>query len=144
MKNVIFLGITCGALLFFAACADPKPPYTLKALESQGRGITIAHSTPYNCKILGEVEGKDSIAGRQPTTFEKLRESAMNDLKNNAGTAVGNNKRIMLRINKEAKICQGFVKSAMIEDECSNFPQKSYTFPEAYRIHADIFECGEK
>ncbi|TLD85001.1 DUF4156 domain-containing protein [Helicobacter sp. MIT 11-5569] len=146
MKKIIFLVIVCGVLFFFVGCAAQQLlSYTPKSLEPHGRGITIASSTPYNCRILGEVEGKDSSsAAMQGATLEKLREGALNDLKNEAGAAVGNNRRIMLRITNEASICQGVIKGALKEGECRMFPSNIALSSISYRIHAEIFECGEK
>lgn len=37
-----------------------SPQFKPKQVEERARGITIAKSVLYNCKILGETEGKDN------------------------------------------------------------------------------------
>lgn len=141
-KNTAML--ICGILwsIFFAGCAvvrfEPKP------LEAQARGITLAKGTPYNCKILGEVEGKDSPEGRDGATREKLRESAMNELRNEAYYAMGENKRAILHITKEIALCDIFVSwrvpSKIID--CTNSSSVGGVI--SYTIHAQVFDCGER
>ena len=71
MKNstlsiALKMGMAFGFGLLIVGCGDPVPElphYKPKSIEPQGKGITIAKSTPYNCKILGEVEGKDNTNG---------------------------------------------------------------------------------
>ena len=153
MKKLVSLGIGIGVSFLIFGCADPEPQLPMfkpKALEAQGKGITVAKSTPYNCKALGEVEGKDDTQGTQGATRETLREGAINDLKNEAGNVVGENKRIMLKIDKEEVLCNALVqenrqllrKVVKCNDGLpSNAIQGSLA---SHRIHADIFDCGEK
>lgn len=147
MRKFIYLGMIGVPFLFFG-CIDPATPlpqFTPTALESQGKGITIANSTPYNCKILGEVEGKDDASGTQGVISEKLREGAINDLKNEAG-ATAPNKRIMLRITNEKVQCRGLVRNQTRDFDCTNGIPKGVTnvIPISHRIHAEVFECGDK
>lgn len=139
-KNTAML--ICGILwsIFFAGCADvmfePKP------LEMQARGITLSKGIPYNCKILGEVEGKDSPEGRDNATREKLRESAMNELRNEAYYAMGENKRAILHITKEIALCRRWVGKSLKNVDCTNETSNYGLY--IYRIHAQVFDCGEK
>ena len=52
------------------------PAYEPKRLNEEARGIAVAYSIPYTCKLLGEVEGKDSSDGKVPPSFEDIREGA--------------------------------------------------------------------
>jgi len=77
------LGILVVVGLIFIACNSepPLPQYKPKPLEAQGKGITVAKNTPYNCKVLGEVEDKDNTGNTHGATKETLREGTINDLK---------------------------------------------------------------
>ena len=146
LKTLASAMLMCGILwsIFFTGCADvmfePKP------LEMQARGITLAKGTPYNCKILGEVEGKDSPEQRVGATREKLRESAMNELRNEAYYAMGENKRAILHITKEIVLCTkwvgGSLSGSLKTVDCTN-ETSTYNIM-SYRIHAQVFDCGER
>ena len=149
MKRLIYLGLALGVSLFIFGCGEPVPElpaYKPKALESQGKGITIAKSTPYNCKILGEVEGKDSTEGTQGAIRETLREGASNDLRNTAGETVAAGKRIMLKITKEEIKCRAKFKDGVRIVDCTNgAPQDAISSKLlSHRMHADVFDCGVK
>lgn len=126
---------------------DPQlPQYEPKTLNENARGIAVAYSVPYNCKVLGEVEGKDEAQGKQGPTFEKIREGATNDLRNQAADLVRNGQRLMLSVTKEAMICQMRTKKDKYQEEdCTlwnKLPDNGQIL--SYRIHANVFECGEK
>lgn len=151
-KKLAQLLIASGSPFLFFGCIEPEPQdplYTPKALESQGRGITFADSTPYNCRILGKVEGRDYVSGRRGATREKLRESAENELKNEAGRVVGENKRIMLRITKKDVRCIVLLRNGNKQEIKCNEP---ILFGGdivngailSYSVEAEIFDCGEK
>lgn len=141
-----------GMTLLLSGCFGPEPQplpqYTPKALEAQGKGITIAKSTPYNCVILGEVEGKDNVGNTRGVTRELLREGALNDLKNEAGNVVTGGKRIMLSITKEQVTCvaklQGETNARSV-DCTDGAPHGTISAAlQSHRIHAQVFECGNK
>lgn len=149
MKKIIFFSMGIGISLLFFGCGDPAPSlpeYQPKALESQGRGITVAKSTPYNCKILGEVEGKDTTRGTRGAIRETLREGAINDLRNEAGATAKDGKRIMLKITKEEVQCKATFKDGSRTVDCTNGVPQGATSASllSHRIHADVFECGDK
>lgn len=126
---------------------DPQlPPYEPKTLNESARGISVAYSIPYNCKVLGEVEGKDEAAGKAGPTFEQIRDGATNDLRNNAADLVRGGQRLMLSITKEAMICQVRTKKDKYQEEdCTlwnKLPENAQIL--SYRISANVFECGEK
>lgn len=125
---------------------EPKPPYQPKQLEAQARGITVAKSTPYNCKILGEVEGKDNVIGKSGATRELLREGAMNDLRNEASYVAGQGTRAMLSITKEEVLCTATVGGEMQTINCTNGLPKGAKNGSlvSHRIHAQVFDCGDK
>ncbi|MBN6073822.1 DUF4156 domain-containing protein [Aggregatibacter actinomycetemcomitans] len=109
--------------------------YVGKQLNPEARGIATVRATPYGCHVLGEAEGKDSVDQfTQGYNKEKLRDSALNDLRNQAAEIVGrSNKRITLRIIEEGITCGG---------ECSkDYPHLTMT---GYKVVGQIFECGEK
>ena len=113
-------------------------PYEGKSLNPEARGITTVRSTPYGCKVLGEVEGKETtnpstLYTNGSVTRETLRDSALNDLRNNAAEAIGKGKRITLRIVEENARCPLDEEGYAIESHITG-----------YRISAQIFECGDK
>ena len=82
------------------------PAYEPKKLNEEARGIAVAYSIPYTCKLLGEVEGKDNSDGKVPPSFEDIREGATNDLRNHAAELVNEDSRILLKLTKEAMTCE--------------------------------------
>lgn len=154
-KKLAQLLIVSGSpFLFFGCIEEPEPQaplYTPKALESQGRGVTFADSTPYNCMILGKVEGRDYVSGRRGATREKLRESVRNELKNEAGRVVGENKRIMLRITREDVRCIVLLRNGTRQEIQCNNPVSvggdgnivNLAFL-SHSVEAEVFDCGEK
>lgn len=126
---------------------DPQlPAYEAKTLNESARGIAVAYSVPYNCKVLGEVEGKDEAGGKAGPTFEQIREGATNDLRNQAADLVRGGQRLMLSVTKEAMVCQIRTKKDRYQEEdCTlwnKLPDNTQIL--SYRIHANVFECGEK
>ena len=110
-------------------------PYVGKQLNPEARGIATVRTTPYGCHVLGEAEGKDSVDEfTRGYNKEKLRDSALNDLRNQAAEIVGRtNKRITLRILEEGITCGS---------ECSkDHPHLTMT---GYKVVGQIFECGDK
>lgn len=151
VSSLLFGILSSGIALLLSGCLEPTPQplpqYTPKALETQGKGITIAKSTPYNCVILGEVEGKDSVGNTRGATRELLRESALNDLKNEAGNVVADGKRIMLAITKEKVTCYAtLIGQANNTIDCTDgVPREALSASlESHRIHAQVFECGAR
>lgn len=152
-KKLAQLLIASGSPFLFFGCIEPEPQdplYTPKALEPQSRGITVVTSTPYNCKVLGEVEGKDNVLGTRGTTRERLREGAMNDLKNTAAATANLNNRIMIKITKESMRCSITLNGRKQEIPCTygyelnKLPPQVAVYPLSHRIHADVYDCGEK
>ena len=130
----------CG---LFDTVTPPKPQYQPKSIEAQARGVTVAKNIPYNCRILGEVEGKDNVGDTSGATRELLRESAINDLRNEAFYVAGQGKRTMVNITKE--VCRIFLGGAWQSVECRDglLPQGTQNIY-SYRIQAQVFDCGER
>ncbi|WP_159990673.1 hypothetical protein [Pelistega ratti] len=140
-QTLKFLPIV-GSILFITGCIHTQP-FIPKALNEDAKGITTVRSTPYGCKVLGEVEGKDAIPETSPNVKivsrhkDVMREGALNDLRNNAVTVTGKKNRITLRIIDEKPICR---YSGLPNQDCPVDSRVS----DAYIITAQIFECGEK
>ncbi|HDR1866487.1 hypothetical protein RHO08_09245 [Pasteurella multocida] len=139
MKNYIMTSMSLLAMTsILSGCAIPSP-FTPKALNENAKGITTSRSTPYGCKSLGEIEGID---GYKPDTITPMlseaRTGALNDLRNNAVEAVGEGKRITLRIIEEKPECISGI------DDCRKGKDNNRTMVYSYRIVAQIFECGNK
>lgn len=131
ITSLTFVAVTSAVL---SGCVDFEP-YVGKQLNPEARGIATVRATPYGCHVLGEAEGKDSVDQfTQGYSKEKLRDSALNDLRNQAAEIVGrSNKRITLRIIEEGITCAG---------ECSkDYPDLTMT---GYKVVGQIFECGDK
>ena len=122
------------------------PSYEPKKLNEEARGIAVAYSIPYTCKLLGEVEGRDDSDGKVPPSFEDIREGATNDLRNHASELVNEDSRILLKLTKEAMICEMRVNDGKYEEkDCTTWgkiPQNGKIL--SYRIHANVFECGTR
>lgn len=122
------------------------PAYEPKRLNEEARGIAVAYSVPYTCKLLGEVEGKDNSDGKVPPSFEDIREGATNDLRNHAAELVNEDSRILVKLTKEAMTCEMRVNDGKYEEkDCTaweKIPQNGKIL--SYRIHANVFECGAK
>lgn len=127
--------------MMLAGCATQQ--YFPKTLDEKAKGIATVRTTPYGCKVLGEIEGKDNSPA-QPAmtviignTLSALRDGAMNDLRNNAVEVVGNSsKRTVLKIVSEVAYCAEGV-------DCSNQTMESQSI-HSYLVKAEIFECGDK
>ena len=155
-KGTSMLGKILGALcafmaIFMVGCSffgggddESKPLYQPKQLDAQAKGITVAKSTPYNCKILGEVEGKDYATGKRGATKESIREGAVNDVRNQAAQVAGKGTRAMVAITKEVSECEvsvGFMPKTV---SCSNIPSNATNpKPISYRISAQVYDCGK-
>ncbi len=122
------------------------PAYEPKKLNEEARGIAVAYSIPYTCKLLGEVEGKDNSDGKVPPSFEDIREGATNDLRNHASELVNEDSRILLKLTKEAMTCEMRVNDGKyVEKDCTaweKIPENGKIL--SYRIHANVFECGTR
>lgn len=122
------------------------PSYEPKKLNEEARGIAVAYNVPYTCKLLGEVEGRDNSDGKVPPSFEDIREGATNDLRNHAAELVDEDSRILVKLTKEAMICEMRVNDGKYEEkDCTaweKIPQNGKIL--SYRIHANVFECGTK
>lgn len=134
-KTLMQLSVVIGIATMLTGCA--VEPFQPKALNEKAKGIATVRSTPYGCKVLGEAEGSDSYGdGMIATTLGKIRDSALNDLRNNAAEVVGNNtKRITLRIVDE-KCARGGYSCDSLDNELQRATD--------YRVTAQIFECGNK
>lgn len=124
----------------------PKPPFEPKQLEARARGISVAKDSPYNCKVLGEAEGKDNAFDKSGTTKELLRESALNDLRNEASYIAGEGKRVMIFITREEVLCEGTVNGTRRSVNCAFSLPKSVkdVVLTSYKIQAQVFDCGDK
>ena len=122
------------------------PAYEPKRLNEEARGIAVAYSIPYTCKLLGEVEGKDNSDGKVPPSFEDIREGALNDLRNRAAELVDEDSRILVKLTKEAMICEMRVSDGQYDEkDCTawdKIPKNGKIL--SYRIHANVFECGTR
>lgn len=126
---------------FLTGCATQM--FVPKTLNEEARGISTVTSTPYGCRVLGEIEGKDSRPiQRQMTmivgdTLSAMREGAMNDLRNNAVEVIGNSqKRTVLKIVAQQAICHN-------AQSCAN-QELEHQPIESYIVKAEVFECGDK
>ena len=136
--------IALGFGLVMVGCG-PTLPYAPKELEKGARTVTVAKTTPYNCKLLGEAEGKDNAEGKISPSYEQIREGALNDLRNTAAD-VAHGKRAMVSPTKEKMVCSkiGFFGGRSGRFDCSLETMGKKTAIENLRIHAQVFDCGEK
>lgn len=132
--------IILGLSTLLAGCATQQ--FIPKSLNENAKGISTVKTTPYGCKVLGEIEGKDDIppsvgAMLVGNTLSLMREGAMNDLRNNAVDVVGNaKKRTVLKIVSEIAYCSTGVN-------CPDETKDQHPI-HSYLVKAEIFECGDK
>lgn len=135
--NKFKLTALVATIFAFSGCVE-QPKFYQTQLSDEARGITVAASTPYNCIVLGEIEGASKTTlGALGANLQTLRDSAIRDAKNNAVYVVGANKRVMLKILNEEAIC-------VHNNKVHNCTDKEVGFIRSYRINAQIFECGTK
>lgn len=138
-----------GIMIVISGCAK-GPAYTPSTLDSQARGITIATSKPYNCKIEGELEATESARGKSSVTKESIREGAINNLKNEAVHAVKEGSKMMIKIDRETMKCKkkpsffGLVGKNKPEFACQEPINPKKIDIVEYKIYADIYSRGEK
>ena len=145
------LVVVAGVASLFTGCFGPTlPDYKPKELEKDARAVTVAKSTPYNCKLLGETEGRDDSENKSAPTPQKIREGAMNDLRNNA-LAVGGNKRSVVAITREEVICEktsssffGLFTSKSTYDCTKQASIPGDTKVLHHTIYGQVFDCGDK
>ena len=97
-------------------------------------------------QVCGKVnELKEVLSG---VTQERLREGALNDLRNEAYYAVGEKKQqAMLYIIKEMAICDIYIQGGgRKEMECPDIlPKGHYNHGiNSYIIRAGVYDCGER
>ncbi|AZI15048.1 DUF4156 domain-containing protein [Avibacterium paragallinarum] len=132
MRKAILKLILTSSPILLSGCVS-FPEYRPIQLTNEAKSITTTDATPYGCKSLGDIEGEDMLSSQEmayQVTFEMLRKSAFNDLRNNAVHIVGANKLGVLKINSSRKSC--FTK------DCQPVLPKSYWFS------ASVFSCGDK
>lgn len=140
-KQFLNLITVLGLSALLVGCATQN--FIPKSLNENAKGISTVRTTPYGCKVLGEIEGKDDMPMTQPGTMiignnlSTMREGAMNDLRNNAVDVVGNSKkRTVLKIVSEIAFCSRGVS-------CPNQESEDQVI-HSYLVKAEIFECGDK
>lgn len=160
VKAGMQLACGVGICMVLASCAKKPEPvlpeFQPKALNENARGITIASSKAYNCKIVGEMEGYDEVKGRASgVTKTKIRRGAMNDLKNETTYAIKDGQKVMISITKEEMRCEQYPldkkgkpipKTRPKNVDCTSWEE----IPEdnarimSYRVYADLYDCGNK
>ena len=120
----------------FNGCVDMEPPCKVTQLNESARGITVAKSTPYNCTVLGEIEGRSENHG-YGANLQVMRDSAVNDAKNNASYVVGTGKRAMINITSEKAVC-------LYDEQQRDCTDRQVGRIQSYRVNAQIFDCGAK
>lgn len=140
-KQLLNLGALLGLSVLLSGCATQE--FFPKKLDDKAKGISTVRTTPYGCKVLGEIEGKDHTPIQKPmtmivgNTLSALRDGAMNDLRNNSIEVVGNSKkRTVLKIVSEVAYCARGV-------DCPAQTMDSEHI-HSYLVKAEIFECGDK
>ncbi len=173
-KTVRVLGVVVSAL-FLANCANFMN-FEEKPLNGDAKGIAIVRDTPYNCMVRGSVEGFDSYSRieNQPVPegrthnfvrrdYQALRNSALNDVRNNAAAVIGETKKYMvLHIKEELGLCGTNNTDCSIElglhqklavcgtnsrcisaTEMENERQLALSAT-GIHIKADVFDCGKR
>ncbi|MDY5950099.1 MAG: hypothetical protein SPJ16_02740 [Helicobacter sp.] len=160
VKVGIQIGCSIGVCMSLSGCFEkPKPnipEFQPKALSENARGITMASSKAYHCKIVGEMEGHDEVRGKvSNVTRERIRQGAINDLKNELTYAIKDGQKVMIHISREQMKCRAYPvdkkgkvipKSHLKEMDCTDWED----VPEdrgqiiSYKVYADLYDCGDK
>lgn len=136
MRNFKISVLVACLAVSFNGCIDTTPPFKVAQLNESARGITVARSTPYNCTVLGEIEGRSENRG-YGANLQVMRDSAINDAKNNASYVIGEGKRAMINITSEKAVCLYNEQ----QKDCTNGQVGRI---QSYRVNAQIFDCGAK
>ena len=156
MQVACSVGICVSLTGCFGSKPEPAlPDFKPKALDDKARGITIASSKPYNCKVVGETEGHDEVEGKVANvTKAKIRLGAINDLKNESVHAIKEGQKVMIAIAKEEMMCKRYPvdKKGRVqwnvpakEVECTNvdpIPQNMKIA--SFKVYGDLYDCGAK
>jgi len=98
--------------------------------------VTVAKSIPYNCKLLGEVQG--SFGSLSP---DAIREEALTDARTKAAQVVGSENRTTIVITREVATCKG---KGGKDYTCS--PASAKVVPPGavltHTFEAQVFDCG--
>ncbi|RDU67636.1 hypothetical protein CQA53_01125 [Helicobacter didelphidarum] len=153
----------CGIAILLSGCfgnkpeaPKPKPPFTPSTLDDKARGITITSSKPYNCKIVGESEGYEEVGNTSGATKQKMRQGAINQLKNESVYAIKEGQKVMIAIAKEEMKCRiktevpsetnkKKMETKISEVDCTTWdPIPANADIISYRIYGDLYDCGQK
>ncbi|OOF46191.1 hypothetical protein BKK51_03235 [Rodentibacter trehalosifermentans] len=145
MKKILKLFSMIGISTIMVGCAIETVPFESKKLNQEAQGISLVRETPYGCKVLGEVEGKDGIPAGETipfqiiynhATFLQAEEGAMNDARNEAAKVVGNSKkRTVLRVIDRNIYCHGGQCPPNLSDN---------NIVKAVKVRAQVFECDRR
>ena len=131
----------CGVSLLINACALP-PQYTVTPLNEEAKRVVFTPSKPAGCMFVGEQEGYANATGTMGATMELLRESARNDLRNNAThlMQLGQSKRFLVYVAQS--MCR---MHTGVEVKCDTLKFKEnpnlQQQIQGYRVYGDIYEC---
>lgn len=137
MLSKILKFCALGALaLVFAACAKP---FVGTELTPEGHQMSYSQSKPMGCMLVGEKQGV-ARKGKTDATIGQLKESAKNDMVNNAaflqqvGSSKGN-KRLVAYIAKEEWGCGKY--EAPCKDREPDISDVSIL-----KVYGEVYECN--
>lgn len=137
-----------GAVLSFvlAGCNyTPPPKHSDIYLNDEAKSVLLSEGTMVNCRVLGQVEGKDERYQGEypPAIYTQLDENAKNDLRNNASVYNKQDRLISVRILDKEIHC---FDTRLGWTNCSSAYMKAYPNSEVkyVKYKGEILDCGER
>ena len=134
-----------GSLLSFVliGCVPPPAPHPKIILHEEARKVLLSEGTMVNCRILGQVEGKDEQSGYPWVEYNQLDENAKNDLRNNAAVLNRDNKLANVRILSKEIHCQ-LPRIGWTNCSRSYVENDPYILVKYVKYKGEILDCGER
>ena len=136
LSKILKFGALGALALVFAACAKP---FIGTELTPEGHQMSYSQSKPMGCMLVGEKQGV-ARKGKTDATIGQLKESAKNDMVNNAaflqqvGASKGN-KRLVAYIAKEEWGC------GKHEAPCKD-REPDISDVSILKVYGEVYECN--
>lgn len=131
-----------GIMAMLGGCTVKE--FTPKALNSGADRIAVVSQLLSNCKYISDVYGYDErpdVVGEVTyMTKERMRQGALNDMKNKAIGVALELKRPTILIKREKPVCSRL----FVAKECDPNKDLSNYIVVKYSIEGEIYDCSDK
>ena len=153
-SKVVLLGLAAGLIL--AGCANAGAganqnrsksqnaggyDFTIKEIQPQAKWVAFVDKKPEGCIYRGYKEGREIIENASGASFALMRNSAKNDLQNEASLLATKGKRAVVFITRQETICTMDANGIEREISCSQRPKNAAFRISSYTIRGDVYEC---